>query len=82
MSICYNTTLNQKTPLKLQSIRKTKTYRNACKKTFNVPKIRPSTEVHYKKSAAVPVLVPLTVPSIFGTVNGTKKVSRYSTALL
>ena len=32
MSICDNTTVNQETLLKLQSIRKTKTCRNACKK--------------------------------------------------
>ena len=31
--------------MKLQSIRKTKTCRNACKKTFNDPKIRRSTAV-------------------------------------
>ena len=37
MSICDNTTVNQETPLKLRSIRKTKTRRNACKKTFNGP---------------------------------------------
>ena len=46
MSICNNTTVNQETTLKLQSIRKTKTCRNACKKkTFNDPKIRRSTAV-------------------------------------
>ena len=57
MSICDNTTVNQETPLKLQSIRKTKTCRNACKKTFNDPRIRRSTAVLYKKSTAVPVTV-------------------------
>ena len=49
MSICDNTTVNQETPLELQSIRKIKTYRNACKKTFNDPRIRRSTAVPYKK---------------------------------
>ena len=44
MSICDNTTVNQEIPLKLQSIRKTKIHRNACKKTFNDPKIRRSTK--------------------------------------
>ena len=39
MSIGDNTTVNQETLLKLQSIRKTKTCRNACKKTFNDPRI-------------------------------------------
>ena len=73
MSICDNTTVNQETTLKLQSIRKTKTCRNACKKTFNDPKIRRSTAVLYKKSTAVPVLGSL--PSIDGI--GTKKVPRY-----
>ena len=56
MSICDNTTVNQETTLKLQSIRKTQTCRNACKKTFNDPKIRRSTAVLYKKITAVPVL--------------------------
>ena len=56
MSICDNTTVNKETPLKLQSIRKAKTCRNACKKTFNEPGIRQSAAVHYKKSTAVPVL--------------------------
>ena len=64
MSICDNTTVNQETTLKLQSIRKTKTYRNACKKTFNDPKIRRSTAVLYKKSTD-------------GTGTGNKKVPRY-----
>ena len=45
MSICDNITVNQETTLKLQSIRKAKTCRNACKKTFNDPKIRRSTAV-------------------------------------
>ena len=49
MSICDNTTVNQETTLKLQSIRKTKTCRNAYKKTFNDPKIRRSTAILYKK---------------------------------
>ena len=53
MSICDNTPVNQETPLKLQSIRKIKTYDNACKKTFNDPRIRRSTAVLYKKSTAV-----------------------------
>ena len=39
MSICNNTTVNQETTLKLQSIRKTKTCCNACKKTFNDSKL-------------------------------------------
>ena len=39
MSNCDNTTINQETPLKLQSIRKTKTCRNACIKTFNDPRV-------------------------------------------
>ena len=56
MSICDNATVNQDTPLKLQSIRKIKTCRNACKKTFNYPRIRRSTAVLYKKSTALPVL--------------------------
>ena len=56
MSICDYTTVDQETTLKLQSIRKTKTCRNACKKTFNDPKIRRSAAVLYKKSTAVPVL--------------------------
>ena len=49
MSFRDNTTVNQENTLKLQSIRKTKTYRNACKKTFNDPKIRRSIVVLYKK---------------------------------
>ena len=49
MSICDNTIVNQETSLKLQSIRKTKTCRNACKKIFNDPRIRWSTAVLYKK---------------------------------
>ena len=56
MSICDNTTVNQETPLNLQSKKKKKTCRNACKKTFNDPRIRRSTAVLYKKSTAVPVL--------------------------
>ena len=40
MSICDNATVNQEIPLKLQSIRKTKTCRNSCKITFNDPKIK------------------------------------------
>ena len=36
MSICDNTTVNQETSLKLQSIRKTKTCRNACKKKLSM----------------------------------------------
>ena len=48
-----NTTVNQEPPLKLQSIRKIKTCRIACKKTFNDPRIRRSTAVLYKKSTAV-----------------------------
>ena len=42
MSICDNTTVNQETPLKLQSIRKTKTcciVAMLTKKTSNDPKI-------------------------------------------
>ena len=61
MSICDNTTVNQETTLKLQSIRKTKTCRDACKKTFNDPRIRRITAVLYKKSTAV------SVPSVLGT---------------
>ena len=34
LAIFDNTTVNQETPLKLQSIRQTRTYRNACKKNF------------------------------------------------
>ena len=49
MSICDNTTVNQETTLKLQSIRKTKTCRNPCKKTFNDPKIRRNIAAFYKK---------------------------------
>ena len=49
MSICDNTTVNHETPLKLQSKRKIKTCRNACKNTFNDPRIRRSTGVLYKK---------------------------------
>ena len=45
MSICDNTTVNEETPLKLQLIRKIKTCRNACKKTFNDLRIRRSTAV-------------------------------------
>ena len=56
MSICDNATVNQETPLKLQSIRKIKTCRNACKKTFNDPGIRRNIAVLYKKNTAVPVL--------------------------
>ena len=63
MSVCDNTTVNQKAPLKLQSIRKTKTCHNACKKTFNNPIIRQYRGIYkkkyngiYKKSTAVPVL--------------------------
>ena len=70
MSICDNrpTTVNQETPLKLQLIRKTKTCRNACKKTFNDTKIRRSTAVLYKK------VLQYLVPSTDGTgtlVHGT-----------
>ena len=36
MSICDNTAVNQETPFKLQSIRKTKTCRNACKKKLSM----------------------------------------------
>ena len=75
MSICDNTTVNQETPLKLQSIRKIKTSRNTCKKTFNDPRIRRSTAVLYKKSTRVRY----SVPSTGGTGNGNKKVSRYTT---
>ena len=52
MSFCDNTTgtINQETLLKLQSIRKTKTCSNPCKKTFNDPRIRRSTAVLYEKS--------------------------------
>ena len=57
MSICDNTTVNQETPLKLQSIRKIKTCRNACKKIFNDPRIRRNTAVLFKKSTAVPVTI-------------------------
>ena len=56
MSICDNIIVNQETSLKLQSIRKTKTRRNACEKTFNDPRIRRSIAVLYKKSTAIPVL--------------------------
>ena len=35
MSICDNTAINKKTPLKLQSIGKTKACRNTYKKTSN-----------------------------------------------
>ena len=73
MSICDNTTVNPETTLKLQSIRKTKTCRNACKKTFNDPKIRHSTAVLYKK-------VPryrYSVPSTDSTGTGNKKLPRY-----
>ena len=53
---CDNTIVNQETSLKLQSKQKIKTCRNACKKTFNDPRIRRSTAVLYKKSTAVTVL--------------------------
>ena len=53
MSICDNTTVNQETLLKLQSIRKTKTCPNACKKNFNDLRIRRSTAVLYKKKVTV-----------------------------
>ena len=68
MSICDNTTVNQETRLKLQSIRKTKTCCNACKKTFKDPRIRRSTAVLYKKTE---------VPSTDSTGKGTKKLPRY-----
>ena len=74
MSICGNTTVNQETTLKLQSIRKTKTCRNACKKTFNDPKIRRSTAVFYKKKYRGTGTL-CQVPK--GTGTGTKKVPRY-----
>ena len=78
MSICDNTTVNQETALKLQSKRKIKTCRNACKKTFNDPRIRWSTAVLCKKSTTVPVPVQknylVTVPCT--------KVPRYCPSLL
>ena len=61
MSICDNTTVNQETTLKLQSIRKTKTCRNACKKKLSMT----------LKLDGVPRY---SVPSTNGT--GTKKVPR------
>ena len=73
MSICDNTTVNEETTLKLQSIRKTKISRNGCKTTFNDPRIRWGTVVLYKKSTAVRY----SVSSTNGTGNGTKKVPRY-----
>ena len=57
MSICDNTTVNQETPLKLQPKRKIKTCRNACKKTFNDPRIRWNTAVFIEKIPTVPVTV-------------------------
>ena len=56
MSICDNTTVNQETTLKLQSIRKTKTYRNACKKLSMTLKLDGVPRYFIKKSTAVPVL--------------------------
>ena len=66
MSIFDNTTVNQETPLKLQSTRKIKTCRSACKKTFNDPRIR--------RSTAEPVpTVPVTILKKYrGTVPCTK----------
>ena len=74
MSICDNTTINQETPLKLQSRRKIKTYCNACKKLSmtleldGVPRYIIKKVPQYRYS----------VPSTEGTGNGTKKVTRYS----
>ena len=45
MSICDNTTVNQETTLKLQTIRKTKISCKACRKTFNEPKIKRSNQL-------------------------------------
>ena len=59
--MCDNTSVNQKTPLKLQSIRKTKNCRNACKKTFNGPRIRWNT--------AVPVLKKYRGTLVHGTAH-------------
>ena len=61
MSICDNTTVNQETPLKLQSIRKTKTCRNACKKKLSMT----------LELDGVP-RYQYWVPSTDRTVNGTK----------
>ena len=75
MSICDNTTVNQETTLKLQSKRKIKTCRNACKKTFNNPRIRRSTGTRYQ-FPKVPVL-----KKYRGTVPCTK-VPRYCPPLI
>ena len=74
MSICDNTTVNQETTLKLQSIRKTKICRNASKKKLlitlkldGVPRYFIKKVPRYRYS----------VPSTDGTGKGTKKVPRY-----
>ena len=57
MSICDNTTVNQETPLKLQSIRKIKTCRNTCKKLLMTLELDGVPRYFIKKSTTVPVTV-------------------------